>query len=605
MAAATTSWRAFARDLVRLDHGRPDWWDAVRAGVCAGGAVLAGWLAGDVAAGLIASIGAFTALYGNGRPFGYRARELGVVAVAMAAVVTLGALSASSVWLAVPVVAAVAVVATALCRAFDTGPPGAYLFVLAGATGTAVPGTVGGPVTLGLLVLAGGAFAWVLHLAGVLAGPRRPEQDTLRAAVRAVGALQAAVGTAHYPAARDAAARAMHACWVALVAQQAPATRPDGPLDRLRALALDLHALMGEAMRDQDEGRSPAPDAGDRLAALAASVADPPPVRPLARGVVPLGGPGAGRVLRELLAPGSPWRAVLLRVGIAALAAGAVGALAGLDHAYWAVAAAVLVLCQGLGWTGTLERAALRLVGTWLGLVVAAAVLATRPSGIALVLVIAVLQGAVQPTMPRNYGLGVVVVTPLALTIGSAGHPADLGALLLARGVDTAVGCALGVVVFLLVAPGTDRPPPATLVAASLRDAARVVPHLAAGSTTSLPARDARRDLARHLLALADAHGAAEAAPLGRIADTTVWWPALDAARHLAHRVLAACWAVDRGESALLPVTRADALTAELGALAGTVEHGGTAPEGGSSPGDGTFAPELAALRRSLPQVAT
>ncbi|MEJ2885143.1 FUSC family protein [Actinomycetospora aeridis] len=593
------SWRSFARDLVRLREGRPDWWDAVRAGGCAGGVVLVGWSVGAVSAGLTASIGAFTALYGSGRPYRYRAMELAAIALAFAAAVAIGALAESSILVSIVVVAVIAVVATVLCQAFDTGPPGAYMFVLAGATGTAIPGASAEPWRLGLLVLAGGALAWLAHMAGALVGPRRPEKATVAAGAAAVSALLDAVGTDRYPDARDRAARAMHACWVVLVGQQSPRLRRDGTLERLRGLALDLHGLLAEGLRAHDEGRPVDPAAVTRVRALADAVAHPPAApHPGGPANVPLGGPGVGRVVRDLLAAGSPWRAVLVRVGVAALVAGAIGSLAGLDHAYWAVAAAVLVLCQGFGWTGTLERAALRLLGTWIGLVLAAAVLALTPTGIALAATIAVLQGAIQLTMPRNYGLGVVVVTPTALTIGSAGHPADLGELLLARGVDTAVGVVIGVVVFLLVAPAASRPDPPALVAATLRDVARVVPHLADATTASPAAREARRDLNARVLALADAHHAGDAAPVGRTVDTTVWWPALDAARGVAHRTLAACWAVDASRSPAHPATpwitdeRAGAILTALADL-------------DDVDADGFLGPELDALRRALPQVAT
>jgi uncharacterized membrane protein YccC len=270
------------------------------------------------------------------------------------------------------------------------------------------------------------------------------------------------------------------------------------------------------------------------------------------------------------------------------------------------VAAAVLVLCQGLGWAGTLERAVLRLAGTWIGLLLAATVLGARPAGVGLAVTIAVLQSAVQLVVPRNYGLGVVLITPLALTIGSAGHPADLGALLLARGVDTTVGCAIGVVVFLLVRPGAALPEARTLVAATLRDAARVIPHLVDRSTASPAARAARRDLNQRVLTLADAHRVGElAAPVRPDARRTAWWPALDAAHRLAHQVLAACWSVETGPGPGLSPARADALTSELAALAEPSrrpdgDRGRTAVAGEH----GFLAPELAALRASLPAPA-
>jgi uncharacterized membrane protein YccC len=611
--ARAAAWRAWLRDLVRLRPVGTDWVDAIRAGVCAGLVVVIGWAVGELSAGLTASVGAFTALYGGGRPYRARAVELAVIALAFAAVVTLGALSAVSLWVTVVVVAALAVVATWLCQALDTGPPGAYMFVLAAATASSIPGAADELWRLGLLVLGGGALAWVLHMSGLLAGFRRPEKAALLAGTAAVARLVGSVGRDDYAAARDRAARAMHRCWVALAERQPAVARPGGTLERLRALGLEVHGLLADAVRAHDEGRPVDPAAASRLRAVPAEVAGPPaPPASSAHGLpsgVPHGGPGPARAARELLAAGSPWRMVLVRVGLAALVAGALGSLVGLDHAYWAVAAAVLVLCQGLGWAGTLARAAQRLLGTWLGLLLAAVVLSAQPAGVWLGVVVAVLQCAVQLVMPRNYGWGVVLITPLALTIGSGGHPADLTGFLLARGVDTAVGCAVGLLVFLLVAPGAALPEPAALVAATLRDAARVVPHLVDRSTTAPAARAARSDLNQRVQALTDVHELDDPGPVGRRGrQATVWWPALDAAQRTAHQVLAACWALDRSAAPPLPTERAAAVVAELAELSGRASpdgHAGPVPARPASPdADGFLARELDAVRRALPAAA-
>ena len=45
------------------------WPFALRSGICMAVPVLIGWAVGDVAAGLIATIGGFTSLYGSGRPY--------------------------------------------------------------------------------------------------------------------------------------------------------------------------------------------------------------------------------------------------------------------------------------------------------------------------------------------------------------------------------------------------------------------------------------------------------------------------------------------------------------------------------------------------------
>ena len=66
------------------------WPFALRAAACMAVPALIGWLAGDLASGLMATIGAFTSLYGSGRPYLNRGVHLGVVAVCFALAVALG-----------------------------------------------------------------------------------------------------------------------------------------------------------------------------------------------------------------------------------------------------------------------------------------------------------------------------------------------------------------------------------------------------------------------------------------------------------------------------------------------------------------------------------
>ncbi|MCV7162674.1 FUSC family protein, partial [Mycolicibacterium brisbanense] len=133
--------------------------------------VLVGWAAGHTAAGLIATIGGFTSVYGSGRPYLNRGMYLGTVVLCFAAAVALGDWAAATPWLAVGTVTVIAMVAALVCNALAIGPPGAYLFVLACAAGTGVATTHLSPLHLAALVLAGGAFAWVVHMAGALARP--------------------------------------------------------------------------------------------------------------------------------------------------------------------------------------------------------------------------------------------------------------------------------------------------------------------------------------------------------------------------------------------------------------------------------------------------
>ena len=66
------------------------WPSGLRAALCMGTPVLAGWLLGDLTAGLIATLGAFTGLYGGGRPYVNRAQLLAVIALSLSEAVGLG-----------------------------------------------------------------------------------------------------------------------------------------------------------------------------------------------------------------------------------------------------------------------------------------------------------------------------------------------------------------------------------------------------------------------------------------------------------------------------------------------------------------------------------
>jgi uncharacterized membrane protein YccC len=135
------------------------WPVAARAALCMGVPVLVGWAADDVTAGLMATISAFTALYGSNRPYLNRAIYLAVIAASFALAVALGVWAAEVPLFVVPTIVLIAIVATFLCNALQVGPPGAYMFALACAAGTAMPAAHLTPWQIGLLILAGGSFA--------------------------------------------------------------------------------------------------------------------------------------------------------------------------------------------------------------------------------------------------------------------------------------------------------------------------------------------------------------------------------------------------------------------------------------------------------------
>ena len=553
---------------------RPRFVFAVRSALCLGMPVLVGWLAGDVPAGMMAATGGFTALYGRGRPYRSRAVELAIIALAFALVVAIGNAVSTVPWAVVPTVVAIAMVSTWLGNALKIGPPGAYMFMMASAAATAMPAGHINPAEAFVLVLSGGAFAWLAHMCGALVRPRGPEERAVVAASRSVCGYVKAIGEPREASARQVAAQALNDAWHSLVSFQPAHARSNTALAALRQRTRGLNALFAKAMEAAAEGGAPPADALARAGQLGDLAVEPPAVDTgPGRAEAPLGHPHARVLLRESLRWRSMSMLVVARVGIAAVAAGAIGAALDLERAYWAVAAAVLMLHQGREWLGTVQRSIERVAGTWVGLLLAGALLWHGPQGLWLVALIMALQFIVEMLVLRNYALAVIFLTAAALTLATGGLPvADMGSYLLARGVDTAVGCAVALVVFQLTWPRASAALIPEELAQTLSAIDAVAVDLASGDVTSARARAAQRDLQQRSFALSEAYDRATAASRQPRRSAERMWPAIAAVEELAFRLLTSCWAIERlggeaGRSAAQSMFGNDGLEAFRSAL--------------------------------------
>ena len=216
-----------------------------------------------------------------------------------------------------------------------------------------------------LLVLSGGAVAWCVHMSGALVRPRGPERVVLRAAGDSVAAFVEAIGTPRQDAARHSAALALEQAWATLVSYQPVEPRAGGTLAGLRLQSRELHVLFARAMTSAARCEPPDPTSAQRARDLGRAAGAP--TDPVA---LPLGRPGPRTLVAQAGRPGSPYFTVTVRVALATLIAGAIGAVSGIDNAYWAMSSAVLVLYQGFDFPRTVQRGTERLLGTVVGLVV-------------------------------------------------------------------------------------------------------------------------------------------------------------------------------------------------------------------------------------------
>ncbi len=440
---------------------------------------------------LYTSAGALCALYGHGLPYAARARTLPWVVLGMVAslglALTAGALISSTALL-VGCAALLAAVHKMVCDATRIGPPGNLIPTFIAASAFFVPQRLGQvPVHLAT-ALGAGALAWLVCMAPALVRPRGPERIATARALEAAAALlrtapgpggSAPAGTGH---ARHATAAAVNAAWHTLFL--VPARTPSKAAARagLERLLVRAESALGwpagvarhagecagehggvEAgrldgwARELRRGR-PLPEVAlstaqaEELAGVAAEGAAwagsgtgesglrrPAPGRP--RGI---------RAVAARLAPGSPLLPIGARVAAGCALAGWTSMAVGVGHPYWAVvtAASIYQANTTLSW----QRALQRTLGNLLGLLLFTALLPLihtgRPAMIALALAC---QLGTEACITRNYWLGSVWVTPMALLLTEFGSRQPAGALVRDRWTDTVVGAAVGLTCCVLV----------------------------------------------------------------------------------------------------------------------------------------------------------
>ena len=150
--------------------------------------------------------------------------------------------------------------------------------------------------------------------------------------------------------------------------------------------------------------------------------------------------------------PGPVWRQAL-RVAIAVTVSYGLGAWLDVSFSYWGTIA-TLVLMQPFGantWLRVLERA----VGSIIGGVLTAILVAHIESPLEMVLFIAPLSAAVIALRLVNYGLFVIFVTPMFVLVSDFIHPAS--DLIWTRALNEAIGACIGLAGSLLLWPEKEK----------------------------------------------------------------------------------------------------------------------------------------------------
>lgn len=441
-------------------------------------------IAGRPDLSVYAMLGAFTTTFGRNLPYPRRARVLALVAVAMTACVGCGSALAAWArpgaggWGAAVVVTATAVVAglaKLACDATRLSGLGAVLLLFSFAVAANGSPTTADVLPQTGLAAAGAAAAWVLGVSGWLLHPDRPQRFAVARALRELAGLLTGPGgpSGDVRQARHrttvAVLQAYHSLGLAPPTQANQAGR-DGIFVRLTDLSWSL--LINSARRPpadpaataeqllrqarvltERRRRPPALLPGLSLASPSAQDSEDAPMTPVAPATGP-GQPVAWRATELLMgrrAGGPEHRAVLavpaVRMVLGTGVAGGLAVAGGLEHSYWASISAAAVL-HSVNLRTTAQRAVQRTLGTVIGLLLALGVLATDPEPVALACLIVLLEFLLEYFVPRNYGLGVVFLTPLALLMSDLAAPAPAGELI----ADRVLGSVLGIVVGLVCA---------------------------------------------------------------------------------------------------------------------------------------------------------
>ena len=143
------------------------------------------------------------------------------------------------------------------------------------------------------------------------------------------------------------------------------------------------------------------------------------------------------------------WVSVAQNV-VGALIAGSIAFAAGIGHPYWAVVSVVAVLPPP-GAVHSVSRAFHRMIGTTLGVGLAALILVPGPPVMVLILVIACGQFGAEILIGKHYGAALLFVTPLALAVVHLTSPAPVPELLVDRVLETILGSIIALSIVLMV----------------------------------------------------------------------------------------------------------------------------------------------------------
>jgi uncharacterized membrane protein YccC len=494
---------------------------------------------------------------------------------------------------------------------------------------------------------AGVAWALLLLVPGWLLSPRSAEQGAVADAYHALADGLRAIGTDRTAQIRRAVTAALNTAYDTLLTARATAGGRSRRMTHLLAV-LNASSRVSEAVVTlRREGTRPPPLVADTLDRLADASAAGGPLRsgPLRRGlhrdgVPPISPPWSsspgslelrdglaalartiawtpatppepaprtplreraravlGTVLDQLLGGRLAWTftiRLMLCVGVAAVASEVLP----LQRSYWVVLTVAIVVKPDNG--SVFARAVQRGIGTIVGAVLGAVILAAVPYGPWLLFPVAVLAAGLPYGRLRNFGLVATFLTPMVVLLIDLLAPTGWR-LAEERLVDTLLGCAIVLLVGYAPWPSSWHSHLPRQFAATLRDicrfmAAALIPDpdpAARGRGWQL-----RRTAYRALGDLREEYQRTMSEPAAVSRRASAWWPAIVALDEVVDAVTATGVAIRHGAPAPSP-DAVHQLTAALDAVADAIDAG-VPPRVGELPDDEALKPVTDAVRPVL-----
>jgi uncharacterized membrane protein YccC len=490
-------------EVVRPKPAPMPWPDMARAVLAIWAPLAAGFIAGHRELGLLPALGGLLGIMiDNGGPYLARVRRIGCATVfGGAAGLLIGSVIHGRGWTAVIAIVALAWASTLLARLGGTGSvTGLELFVYS-AVGLGPIGALHPWWHTAWEFLAGVVWALLLIVPGWLLSPRATGQRLVASAYHAVAVELRAIGTPEAATARQAVTDTLNAAYDTLLSRRAVSSGRTRRLTRLTAILNVSHQMTEATAALRVQGTRPPDEVIETIDRLASAIAQGPlggrrpPALPLippqwspdspgaaalrdsmvslARAVagnwepspaasppsVPAARPGLGERLREragqvgdqLIGGRVAWT-FTVRFTVCAGVAAVVSEVLPLQRSYWVVLTVGIIMKPDLG--SVFARALQRGIGTIVGAVLGAAILAVVPYGPLLLIPFGILAALLPYGKSRNFGLSATFLTPLVVVLIDLLVPSGWQ-LAGARAIDTVLGCAIVLVIGYLPWPGS------------------------------------------------------------------------------------------------------------------------------------------------------